>query len=72
MKKAVIKLYKESNGDSVVKGEKVTITTTNGCTVSTWVDFHKSGLVLLSRENMSFWGFPRVVEAYKSRGYTEV
>jgi hypothetical protein len=70
MKKAV-KLYKASE-DRLVKGEKVTITNTNGCTVTTWIDFRKSGLVLLSRENMACWGFGRVVDVYKSRGYVEL
>ena len=66
-----ITLYKKATGDKVIKGEKVTITTTNGCTVTTWLDFTKSGLVLATRENMSFWGFDRVVNSYKERGYTE-
>ena len=69
--KKIVKLYKASD-DKLVKGEKITITNTNGCTVSTWIDFRKSGLVLFSRENMSFWGFGRVVDAYKSRGYIEL
>lgn len=71
MKKAV-KFYKASEKDAIVKGEKVTITNTNGCTVTTWIDFKQSGLVLLSRENMAVWGFSRVVDAYKSRGYIEL
>jgi hypothetical protein len=69
--KKVVKLYKASE-DKLVKGEKITITNTNGCTVTTWIDFHKSGLVLFSRENMGAWGFWRVVEVYKSRGYVEL
>lgn len=66
-----ITLYKKATGNNVIKGEKVTITTTSGCTVTTWLDFIKSGLIFASRENMSFWGFDRVVNSYKERGYTE-
>ena len=67
-----VKLYKAADeNDHLLNGEKVTITTTNGCTVTTYLDFKTSGLVLASRENMSFWGFDRVVNSYKERGYKE-
>lgn len=66
-----ITLYKKATGNNLIKGEKVTITTASGCTVTTWLDFIQSGLILASRENMSFWGFDKVVNSYKERGYTE-
>ena len=65
-----ITLYKQdSEKNTLTRGEKVTISDTNGCTVTTWIDFVKSGLIMLSRENMAFWGFNRVLNSYLNRGY---
>lgn len=62
-------LYKEYNEKTIANGERVTISTAGGCTVSTFIDFLKSGLTLATRENMSFWGFNRVITFYLNNGY---
>lgn len=67
-----ITLYKAVKNSDLIQGEKVTITDTNGCAVTEWVDFKKSGLHLVGRSNQSFWGFDRVVDAFISKGYTKL
>lgn len=67
-------LYKTAEqGDKVCKGERVTVSERNGkITVSTFLDFIKSGLTLATREDMTFWGLDNVINSYTARGYVAI
>ena len=67
-----ITLYKKYEDDKLLNGEKATITTTNGCTVTEWADFKSAGLVMLTRQNYACWGFDRVVDVFLARGYVKM
>lgn len=67
-------LYKKATEQTdLLNGERVTITDRGGkVTVSCFLDFVKSGLCLATREDMTFWGFDRVFNAYTDRGFERI